>query len=164
MYRFLFLLLALAPPRGEAFAQAEGAKFSFRETAHDFGIVAQDTAIQYRFDFVNTGGTLLVINDISLSCPCFEVDWIRGPVLPGDTGWVEVRYPTGTKAGPFDKLMWITSNAVNNAAGLEKYELRIFGAVSAGRHKTSGDSVPQSGIMLKSKQIPVRHRLRKRHM
>ena len=144
---FSLLLLAFTIPRFETQAQAvgEGARFSFNKTEHDFGTVKPDTTVAYRFEFVNAGQMMLIINDISLSCPCFEANWVRGPVMPGEKGWVSVRYPTTSKAGPFDKLLWITSNAVNNTANLDRFELRIKGMVQAANMAPATDSACKTG-------------------
>jgi hypothetical protein len=131
MPRFFLLLLAFLIPLGDAQSQttADEARFSFKEIVYDFGAVPPDTTLTGRFEFVNDGTALLVINDIALSCPCFETDWVRGPVMPGEKGWVSVRYPTSHKTGPFDKLLWIASNAANNTPNLDRFELRIKGLV-----------------------------------
>ncbi len=112
-----------------------GAAFAFSATTHDFGLASTDTVLRHRFEFSNNGDAMLVINDAALSCPCFEVDWSRGPIQPGEKGWVDVAYPTTAKPGRFDKLIWLSSNAVNNPAGLDKFELRIAGTVVKGAIK-----------------------------
>jgi hypothetical protein len=110
-------------------AKADSAVFSFNKTTHDFGIIHTDTVVECRFEFENTGNAMLIINDITLSCPCFSADWRRGPVMPGEKGWVNVRYPSGGKPGPFEKILWIASNASNTTANLNKYELHVKGVV-----------------------------------
>jgi hypothetical protein len=125
---------------------------------HDFGTVATDTTVAYRFEFVNEGQTMLIINDITLSCPCFEQDWVRGPVMPGEKGWVSVRYPTGSKAGPFDKLLWIASNAVNNSANLDRFELRITGLVQSAKTLPKTDSACKKGNRHKKSTKPPREK------
>jgi len=82
---------------------------------------------------------MLIINDISLSCPCFSVYWSRGPVMPGGKGWVDVHYPTGEQAGSFDKVLWIASNAANSDPNTGSYELRLRGT-AVDRARASGKS------------------------
>ena len=134
IYRlFIFFLIVMAG-RSDVHAQssdtaAKGAIFFFQETVHDFGRVPPDTIVHCRFEFINRGNTKLIINDIALSCPCFTVDWTKGPVMPGEKGWVSIDYPTTDKIGPFDKALWIASNAINNTSNLDRYELRVMGNV-----------------------------------
>jgi hypothetical protein len=135
----ILLIAAAACCRSNAQTDEGGPELSFDKTSHDFGKVRTDTVLEYRFSFSNSGKAALVINDISLSCPCFEVSWTRGPVMPGERGEVTVRYPTTAKGGPFDKQLWITSNARNTDPRIGRHELSIRGLVQ--EHAPAGRKV-----------------------
>lgn len=131
---FALLVTGVQAANGQAATDtAGGARFAFDETTHNWGRLPADTTLTYRFEFRNTGQTLLMITDVSLSCPCFDVDWNRSPVMPGGRGWVCVVFHTKGKTGLFDKLLWVTSNAVNLPPGDNRFELRIRGEVASDR-------------------------------
>jgi len=107
-----------------------GAKFQFKggET-HDFGEVAEGPAAEYSFEFKNVGKEPLIIQNASASCGCTTPDWPKEPILPGKTGKIKVSFNTSGRGGqPFDKTVFITSNAVSDK---ERYELHIKGTVKA---------------------------------
>ncbi len=118
---FSNVALAQAPAGGN------GAIFSFKETTHDFGNVPLDSPLHCRFEFTNTGNTLLMITGIEPSCHCLSVNWQRGPVMPGEKGSVDVDYAAPIEEGRFDRGLMIVSNAANIDPALMRFELRVTG-------------------------------------
>jgi hypothetical protein len=105
-------------------------KFYFKEgKVHDFGDVRDGDEPVYRFVYKNTGKSPLFIANITLSCECFSVDWPHYPVVPGGEGAITVKFPYTGRLGMFNKMMWVSSNAMM-AAGQE--ELMIMGKVVEG--------------------------------
>jgi hypothetical protein len=106
-------------------------RFYFKDgKTHDFGKVADGDQPTYRFIFKNTGKSPLFITDISLSCECFSVDWVKYPIQPGGEGWILVQFPFTGRIGTFSKLLWVVSNAM--VGGGEREELMITGNVVEG--------------------------------
>ena len=63
----------------------------------------------------NTGSELLVINDVTTSCGCTEVEFSREPVRPGQSTELTVRYNPDEK-GFFSKTISIYSNVGSTPA------------------------------------------------
>ncbi|HRO42934.1 MAG TPA: DUF1573 domain-containing protein [Flavipsychrobacter sp.] len=107
-----------------------GPKFKFKGgDVHDFGEVAEGPNADYTFEFTNTGKEPLIIQNANASCGCTTPEWPKEPILPGKTGKIKVSFATAGRGGqPFDKTVFLTSNAVHDR---ERYELRIKGIVKA---------------------------------
>jgi hypothetical protein len=94
---------------------------------HDFGSVEDGPDATYVFKFKNTGKQPLIITAASASCGCTQPEFSKAPVLPGKTGEVKVTFHTAGRAGqPFEKTVYLTSNAASDKA---TYEIYIKGNV-----------------------------------
>jgi hypothetical protein len=104
-----------------------GPKFQFiNGEVHDFGTLKEGPAAEYAFEFKNVGKEPLIIQSASASCGCTTPEWPKEPIAPGKKGKIVVRYNTQGRPGPFDKSIWIVSNAVSDK---DRYELHIKGTV-----------------------------------
>ena len=66
-------------------SNSQTARIAFSDTLHDFGICAEDKAVQqYLFIFKNTGDVPAAVVDVALSCHCLSADYTRGIVQPGE--------------------------------------------------------------------------------
>ena len=111
-------------------AKKSGPMFEFRGgDVHDFGEVPEGPAAEYVFEFKNVGNEPLIIQNANASCGCTTPEWPKEPILPGKTGKIKVSFNTAGRGGqPFDKSIFLTSNAVSDK---ERYELHIKGTVKA---------------------------------
>ena len=57
----------------------------------DFGLMNLGDSIEYIFELRNTGSTPVIIEDVKASCGCTTVDWMKGPISSGKTGWIKSR-------------------------------------------------------------------------
>jgi hypothetical protein len=57
------------------------------------------------------------------------------PILPGKTGRITVHYDTKTGLGPFEKRIYIQSNAPALPGQPPRFELKILGTVVAANPK-----------------------------
>jgi hypothetical protein len=97
------------------FAQTVEPTISFDKDTHDFGsIKEEDGKVKYDFQFTNTGGKPLIINQVRASCGCTSPDWTKEPVLPGKKGFVSATYDPLNRPGPFNKSLTVVSNATNS--------------------------------------------------
>ena len=111
-------------------AKVDGAQFQFRDgDTYNFGEVPSGPDVVHEFSFINTGNQPLIIQDAKPSCSCTTPEWPKQPILPGGKGVIKVGYHT-TKTGPFNKEVYIQSNAVV-PSGEKRYTIYIKGTVKS---------------------------------
>lgn len=91
-------------------AQEQTAKIEFKSETVDYGEIAKGSDGIRVFEFTNTGNAPLVISDVKSSCGCTIPKKPDAPILPGDTGEIQVKYDT-KRVGPIRKAITVTSNA-----------------------------------------------------
>ncbi|KUO68957.1 MAG: hypothetical protein APF83_02430 [Lutibacter sp. BRH_c52] len=84
--------------------------FEFVTEVIDYGKISLNADGVRTFKFKNVGKSPLVINDIKSSCGCTVPKKPAGPILPGDSGEIEVKYDTN-RPGGFSKSITVASNA-----------------------------------------------------
>src|SRR3989337_1775004 len=90
---------------------AQGGKFQFEKTVHDFGTVKEDGGpVSYEFTFVNMGKEPVIIANVKASCGYTTPGWTMEPVLPGKKGFVKAQFDPMNRPGTFNKTLTITSN------------------------------------------------------
>ena len=82
---------------------------SVNQTVLDFGSFPQSEKQEKSFVLTNTGGGLLVIQDIITSCGCTKVEYSKEPVRPGGTLEVKVIYEA-EQAEHFNKTVTVYCN------------------------------------------------------
>jgi hypothetical protein len=90
---------------------ADTAIISFREYEHDFGKVIEGEKVACTFIFENIGKGPLVISSVTSSCGCTVPKYDTKPVLPGNTGNVEVIFDSSGRNGRQTKTITVRSNA-----------------------------------------------------
>jgi len=87
------------------------ADITFEKYEIDFGTYEEkDDTLWYAFKYKNTGSDPLIISDIKTACECTLADWVKKPIMPGQTGIVKAGYKYKGKVGTFNKALTITSN------------------------------------------------------
>ncbi len=86
------------------------AKIEFKSETIDYGEIEKGSDGVRVFEFTNTGSIPLVISNVKSSCGCTIPKKPEGPILPGKTGQIEVKYDT-KRVGPIRKAITVTSNA-----------------------------------------------------
>jgi hypothetical protein len=110
--RRLFIGASLCAFMAISFGQTVEPKISFETDIHDFGkFKEEDGKVTYSFEFVNTGGTDLVIQNVTASCGCTAPNWTREPIPPGAKGFVAATYNPAGRPGPFRKYVTVVSNS-----------------------------------------------------
>ena len=89
----------------------EKAEIQFKEETIDYGKISRGSNGVRVFEFTNTGDAPLVITNVRSSCGCTIPKKPEEPILPGQTGQIEVKYDTNRAAGPFRKAITVSSNA-----------------------------------------------------
>lgn len=106
--------------------QQNGAIIEFTKEVHDYGTIKNGANGTCTFEFYNKGTGPLILADVKGSCQCTVPEWPKEPIAPGEKGTITVKYNT-KNAGPINKSVTITSNAVNEPVKV----LRIKGNVLA---------------------------------
>lgn len=91
-------------------AQEKVAKIEFKTDVIDYGIIEKGADGVRVFEFTNTGDAPLIISKVNSSCGCTVPKKPEGPILPGETGEIEVKYDTN-RVNPIRKTITVISNA-----------------------------------------------------
>lgn len=93
-----------------AFAQEKVAKIEFKSEVIDYGTIEKGADGVRIFEFTNTGNAPLIISNVKSTCGCTVPKKPDGPIMPGETGEIEVKYDTN-RVNPIRKTITVTSNA-----------------------------------------------------
>lgn len=105
-YTFIVLTISAV-----GFSQTRSAQISFDEEVHNFGkIKEQDGKVTHKFEFVNTGTTPLLIEQVKATCGCTASEYTRQPIPPGGKGFVAATYNPAGRPNAFTKYLYVTSN------------------------------------------------------
>lgn len=105
-----FIAIAIFLVAGIATAQAQKtAKMEFKSETFDYGEIKKGSDGIGYFEFTNTGDAPLVIKDVKSSCGCTVPKKPENPILPGETGKIEIKYDT-SRVGPIRKTVTVYSN------------------------------------------------------
>lgn len=95
---------------------------TFEKVEHDFGNIIQNTPQETVFTFTNTGDAPLIITDAKSTCGCTVPKKPDGPVSPGETGELVVKF-NGSGANAVTKVITVTANT---AKGTEQLKIKAF--------------------------------------
>ncbi|MCV6628375.1 MAG: DUF1573 domain-containing protein [Flavobacteriaceae bacterium] len=95
---------------------------TFEKTEHDFGVINQNENQSTIFKFTNTGNAPLVITSASSTCGCTVPKTPKDPILPGESGELEVRF-NGAGTNQVSKQVTVNSNT---AKGIDKLTIKAF--------------------------------------
>ena len=93
-----------------ALAQEKVAKIKFKTDTIDYGTIEKGSDGVRIFEFTNTGDAPLIITDVKSTCGCTIPKKPDGPIMPGESGKIEVKYDTN-RVNPIRKTITVTSNA-----------------------------------------------------
>lgn len=91
-------------------AQEKVAKIEFKTDVIDYGTIEKGANGVRVFEFTNTGDAPLIISKVTSSCGCTIPKKPDHPILPGETGQIEVKYDTN-RVMPIRKTITVISNA-----------------------------------------------------
>ena len=99
-------------------AQSKVAKIDFKSDTIDYGTIEKGANGVRVFEFTNTGDAPLIISQVTSSCGCTIPKKPDGPILPGKTGQIEVKYDTN-RVSPIRKTVTVISNAETPTVALK---------------------------------------------
>ena len=101
-----------------SFAQEKVAKIEFKTDVIDYGTIEKGANGVRVFEFTNTGDAPLVISNVKSTCGCTVPKKPKGPIMPGETGVIEVKYDT-KRVNPIRKTITVFSNAETPTVALK---------------------------------------------
>ncbi len=91
-------------------AQEGKAQIEFKTDVVDYGEIGKGSDGVRKFEFTNTGNAPLIVSKVHSSCGCTIPKKPEGPIAPGETGVIEVKYDT-KRVGPIRKTISVYTNA-----------------------------------------------------
>jgi hypothetical protein len=95
------------------YAQQTSPQIKFESTTINYGAIQNGSDGERVFSFKNTGTENLIITNVRSSCGCTIPKKPEGPVAPGETSKIVVRYDT-KRIGTFSKIITVSTNQNNN--------------------------------------------------
>lgn len=95
------------------YAQQSSPQIEFEATTIDYGTIERGSDGERIFSFKNMGNADLVITNVKSSCGCTIPKKPEGPIAPGESSQIVVRYDT-KRVGPFRKTITVITNQENN--------------------------------------------------
>lgn len=105
----LFLLISSSL---DCFAQTQGNSIlEFDKLIHNFGRISVNEGEKHcSFTYKNISQKPVVINNIITSCGCTTPTWSKKPIMPGESGKINVTYLNDQGPYPFDKALTVYSS------------------------------------------------------
>ena len=122
----------LATPTTE---KVGGPKMVFETTTVDYGEIKKGGDPLRKAVFTNKGTEPLIVKNARGSCGCTVPTWPKEPIMPGETGVIEIRYDT-QRVGSINKTVSIQTNE-----GEEEIRLIVKGNITE-EHE---ENVPGNG-------------------
>ena len=130
---------------------ANGAKIRFEKMEHQYGTIQKGGNGDCQFTFWNDGNEPLILQNVKASCGCTTPKYTQKPVMPGESGVIDVHYNTNNVGG-FSKTVTVTSNAVDNP----RVVLRIKGNVKQDAEQTAPAAQPVAKPAVKAAKEDVK--------
>jgi len=119
----IITLTATAQQKATTTIDPNAPAFEFESEVIDYGKIEYKANGVRTFKFKNVGKSPLIISRIQSSCGCTTPKKPDGPIMPGKTGEIDVKYATN-RVGGFSKTITVYSNATEKMK-----RLRIKGIV-----------------------------------
>jgi hypothetical protein len=123
---FIMSLFLFTSMSAQDAVSTDSGVFEFESQVIDYGTIAHNSDGIRAFKFTNVGKSPIVITKVKGSCGCTVPTKPKGPIMPGETAEIGVRYATD-RVGAFSKTITVTSNASEASI-----VLKIKGKVLAG--------------------------------
>lgn len=108
----LKLVILLAFLSFIAYAQDAKPEITFESKVVNYGKITSKDNARRVFKFKNTGNAPLILEKVKGSCGCVVLDYPKKPILPNETGEIEIVYNV-LKKGKISRTVTVTSNAKN---------------------------------------------------
>jgi len=120
IFSLLFVAMACQHKNGHRQGVSKGI-VEFKEKSFSFGELKHGDVVGHRFKFINSGIEPVMIMHVEKSCGCTDVIYSHQPVLPGDSGFVELVFDTkGWNGRQVKQVKVLTNDSIGTR------ELRIW--------------------------------------
>ena len=123
-------------------AQEKVAKIEFKTDVIDYGTIEKGSDGVRVFEFTNTGNAPLIISDVKSTCGCTVPKKPEGPIMPGETGEIQVKYDTN-RVNPIRKTITVISNADTPTVALKIKGLVVDSSKTSVLEKTDKSVIEQ---------------------
>lgn len=123
-------------------AQEKVAKIEFKTDVIDYGTIEKGSDGIRVFEFTNTGTAPLIISSVRSTCGCTVPKKPKGPIMPGETGEIQVKYDTN-RVNPIRKTITVISNADTPTVALKIKGLVVDPDKTSVLEKSSKSAVEQ---------------------
>ncbi len=120
----LGLCLNAQTPTPTTTTKSGGPKMVFENTTVDYGEIKKGADPVRKAVFTNKGTEPLIVKNARGSCGCTVPTWPKEPIMPGETGVIEIRYDT-QRVGSINKTVSIQTNE-----GEEEIRLFVKGNIT----------------------------------
>lgn len=90
----------------------------FDTLEHDFGTIIEGEKVLCYFDYINDGGSELMIESVEATCGCTSPNWNKEALPPGKGHRLELIFDASGRRGTQRKLVKVRSNAKNQQVTL----------------------------------------------
>jgi hypothetical protein len=139
MKRLIFLFLLIVS--SISYGQLVGPKISFQENSFDFGNITEGEVVDHDFEIYNTGGDVLIINNVRASCGCTAVKPNKNELKPGESTSIKVSFNTTRRKGKQTKYVYVLTNDP------ETPEVRFSFSANILERKTEGVNSSTSSLI-----------------
>lgn len=110
----LFVGFGVLAQTQDTTTSSSAAKITFEESSYEFGDIYQGDRVEHVFKYTNAGTEPLILSNVKTTCGCTVPSFSREPLAPGASDEILVKFNSAGKMGLQNKVITITSNAVNN--------------------------------------------------
>lgn len=97
--------------RGREMSSNDSVIMFIPDPIFNFGTVSEGEKLTHDFLVQNKGNYELIIFEVNRTCGCTVVDFEKGPIAPGKSGKVTIRFNTSGRVGAVNKKVTIISNS-----------------------------------------------------
>ena len=106
---------------------------TFKEVVYNFKVVEYGSDVSHSFFFTNNSNSTVTVKDVVPSCGCTTTDYTKGPIMPGKSGSISIKYDS-SRVGYFAKSVTVKIND-------ETFTLTFLGTVKPA--KTDDNTQPK---------------------
>lgn len=81
------------------------------DSVYNFGKITEGEEVEFSYRFKNIGTSPLIISEASASCGCTVPEKPEQPILPGEVGYIKVKFSSQGRPGITHKTVTVNSNA-----------------------------------------------------